>query len=406
MNPGVSENKNHKLALTVYKLNMGGISTFILELGKFLKSKGYEVSVICTDGKGDWFERIGEEGLQGRYFRSSFWEWVPFGRIIFAGRVGRYMRKEVFAYIINNHSFYIHTAAGYFYDRSRIIHVVNNQLEQMVQREADPLSDKIVGVSPLIEEMAKKHLPEGMVTSILNGIPLPGELSGAFEHCSDRPRDILFIGRIDNRQKGVFRIPDMMEYLLERECRTGMTVVGDGPDFHTLKQMVESRSLSEYIRFTGKVDPAEVSGYYASHKILVLPSNFEGYPHTLLEAMAHGCVPVSSLLPKCTDICVENGESGILVEPENTAGFGQAIMELLKDPERLNHMSQQALNRAREQFSNTRSSQKYLELLESFEGTTMERDRVPLINRKYLSWKELVPFQLVLWVKRKVKKAA
>jgi len=384
---------------------MGGISTFILEFGKFLKSKGYEVSVICTDGKGDWYERIGQEGLQGRYFSSRFWEWIPFGRIIFAGRIGRFMKKEAFSFVINNHSFYIHAAAGYFYGSSRIIHVVNNQLEGMVEREADPLADKIVGVSPLIEDLARQHLPDRKVTSILNGIHLPGALPGKFERCSDRPGDILFIGRIEDRQKGVFRIPDMMEYLLERECKAGMTVVGDGPDSQALKQMVESRSLSEYIRFTGKVDAAQVSGYYASHKILVLPSNFEGYPHTLLEAMAHGCVPVSSLLPQCTDICVEQGESGILLEPEDTAGFSRAILELLEDRERLNLMSQRARNRAREQFSNAVSHQKYLELLESFEGTTMEREHVPRINRKYLSWKELVPFQMVLWVKRKVLKA-
>jgi glycosyltransferase involved in cell wall biosynthesis len=402
MNLSVPEDRNRKLALTVYKLNMGGISTFILELGKSLKSKGYEVSVICTDGKGDWYERIGQEGLQGRYFRSRFWEWVPFGRFIFAGRIGRFMRKEAFDYIINNHSYYIHAAAGYFYGRSRIIHVVNNQLEQMVEREADPMSDKIVGVSPFIEELARQHLPERMVTSILNGINLPGELPGAVEHCSDRPRDILFLGRIEDRQKGVFQIPEMLEYLLEREFRTGMTVVGDGPDFLALKQMVETRSLSEYITFTGKVASSQVSEYYASHKILVMPSNFEGFPHTLMEAMSHGCVPVSSLLPQCTDICVEHGKSGILVELGNTAGYGKAIMELLEDRERLNNMSQQALIRAREEFSNARCHQRYLELLESLEDTMREQGRVPLINRKYLTWKEVVPFQLVLWVKRKV----
>jgi len=383
---------------------MGGVSNFILDLGKYLKSNGYEVSVICTDGKGDWYERIGQEGLQGRYFSSRFWEWVPFGRMIFAGRIGRFMKKESFSYVINNHSFYIHAAAGYFYGTSRIVHVVHNQLEQMVERESDPLADRIVGVSPRIEELARQHLPGDRVTCILNGINLPGNLPGMDENCSDRPRDILFIGRIDNRQKGVFRIPEIMRYLLDRGCRAGMTVIGNGPDFQALKQMVLSRSLSDHIRLTGKVDPEQVSGYYSSHKILLLPSYFEGHPLTLMEAMAHGCVPVASLLPQSTDTCVGQGESGILVEPENTQGFGQAILELLEDGERLDLMSQKARTRAGEQFSNAVSHKLYLELLESFEGTTMERERVPLFNRKYLSWKELVPFQLVLWVKRKILK--
>ncbi len=383
---------------------MGGVSNFILELGKYLKSNGYEVSIICTDGKGDWYDRIREEGLKGKYFSSIFYEWIPFGRIIHARRVGRYMRKGSFDYIINNHSFYIHAAAGYFFRTSRIMHVVHNQLEQMVERESDPLSDKIVGVSPRIEELARQHLSARMVTSILNGINLPGETPGGYEHCSERPNDILFVGRIDNRQKAVFLIPDIVKYLLDHNVRTNITLVGDGPDFEELKQMVVDKSLSDYILLAGKVEPEKVSEFYDAHKIFLLPSNFEGHPLTLLEAMAHGCVPVSSLLPLCTDICIEQGRSGYLVEVGNINDFGQRIVELLGDGNLLNSMSKNALAQANDHFSNTTSHQKYLDLLKSFEAEDMQRAKFPLINRKYMTWKEMVPFQLVMFVKRKILK--
>ena len=124
-----------------------------------------------------------------------------------------------------------------------------------------------------------------------------------------------------------------------------------------------------------------------------------------MEAMAHGCVPVSSLLPQCTDTCIEQGRSGYLVEVGKVDDFGQGIGELLSDGKLLNSMSNHALARAREQFSNTVSHQKYLGLLHSFEGRKIQRANFPLINRKYMTWKELVPFQLVLFVKRKILKA-
>ncbi|MEA3462964.1 MAG: glycosyltransferase family 4 protein, partial [Bacteroidota bacterium] len=403
------QTKSHKgtrrLAITAYMLSMGGDSNFILELGKFLKSNGYDVSIICTDGKGDWYEKIGQEGFKGKFFNSAIYEWIPFGRIMLARRVGRYMRKGSFDYIINNHSFYIHAAAGYIFGSSRIMHVVHNQLEQMVELESDPLSDRIVGVSPRIEELAQKHLPSPMVTSILNGIKLPGKPLQQYEQCSDRPGDILYVGRIDNRQKAVFLIPDIMHYLLEREIRTTITLVGNGPDFEELKQMVQDQSLSEFIILTGKVEPEEVGSYYNSSKILLLPSNFEGHPLTLMEAMARGCVPVSSLLPQCTDTCIEEGKSGYLVDVGKVHDFGRRLEELLNDEEHLNQMSKNALLRAREHFSNTVSHQKYLDLLRSFEGKKMQRDKFSLINRKYLTWKEMVPFQLILFVKRKILKS-
>lgn len=386
-------------------LNMGGVSNFILELGKFLKTRGYDVTIICTDRKGDWYHRIEQEGLKHRYFTSTFCEWMPFGRILHARRIGRYMRKHAFDYIINNHSFYIHAAAGYFFRRSRIFHVVHNQLEQMVEREADPMSDKIVGVSPRIEELARKHLPTQMVTSILNGISLPGEIPQEYLECSNRPKDILFVGRIDNRQKAVFLVPDIMQYLLQRGIKTSITMVGDGPDFEELKKLVEDRSLSEFIHLTGKIEPGKVSEYYASHKILLLPSNFEGHPLTLMEAMAHGCVPVASLLPKCTDTCIDQGKSGYLVEVGKVNDFGHGIWELLSYGKLLNNLSKNALERARKHFSSDLAHEQYLELLQSFEGSEMQRGSLPLLNRKYLSWKEMVPFQLVLFIKRKILKA-
>jgi len=384
---------------------MGGVSNFILELGKSLQASGYDVSIICTDKKGSWYERIRQEGLKGRYFSSNIYEWIPFGRIILARKIGRYMRKQAFDFIINNHSFYIHAAAGYFFGGSRIIHVVHNQLEQMVERESDPISDKIVGVSPRIEELALQHLGPQMVTSILNGIRLPGETPQEYKKCTDRPKDILFVGRIDNRQKAVFLIPDIIKYLLDRDIRTSVTMVGDGPDFEELKQMVEDRSLSEFIHLSGQVAPEKVSAYYFSHKILLLPSNFEGHPLTLMEAMAHGCVPVASLLPRCTDTSVDQGKSGYLVEVGKVNDFGHSIWELLSYEELLNKMSKNAQDRAMKHFSSAIAHQKYLELLQSFEGKEMQRTNFPLINRKYMSWKEMVPFQLVLYIKRKILKA-
>ncbi|MEA3460629.1 MAG: hypothetical protein U9R49_02040, partial [Bacteroidota bacterium] len=74
MNQTKSHKGTRRLAITAYMLSMGGVSNFILELGKFLKSNGYDVSIICTDGKGDWYEKIGQEGFKGKFFNSAIYE--------------------------------------------------------------------------------------------------------------------------------------------------------------------------------------------------------------------------------------------------------------------------------------------------------------------------------------------
>lgn len=384
---------------------MGGIGNYIIELGKFLKSNGFEVTVICTDRRGNWFGRIHQEGLQGKYFDSVFCEWMPFGRIIFARRIGRYMRKQAFDLIINNHSFYIHAAAGYMFDRTRIMHVIHNQLENMVEREADPLSDYIIGVSPRIGELALRYLPAGKVATILNGIPLPGKPDQTYNSCSERPKDILFVGRIDNRQKAVFLLPAIMGYLFDRGIMAGITIVGEGDDLERLKQMTANIPHSGQFTFTGRVDPDKVGHYYYEHKIFLLPSNFEGHPLTLMEAMAHGCAPVASLLPKCTDTCIEQGSSGYLVGVGKADEFGERIAQLFSSKEQLDQMSRKALKEAEDHFSNSISHGKYLELIDTFKGRKIERSGFRLINKKYMTWKEIVPFRLVKFVKKRLLKA-
>jgi hypothetical protein len=63
------------------------------------------------------------------------------------------------------------------------------------------------------------------------------------------------------------------------------------------------------------------------------------------------------------------------------------------------------MDRAGKYFSNTHTHQKYLDLLKSFEGKKIQRARSPRINRKYLSWRELIPFQMVMFIKRRILKA-
>jgi glycosyltransferase involved in cell wall biosynthesis len=385
-----------RIAVTTYTLSTGGVSRFIFELAKYFRNSGHRITVICTDRKGSWFHRIGEEGLQGRSFNAVFYEWIPFGRILHSARIGRYMRKEAYDVVINNGSFYIHASAGYFLSRTRIIHVVHNQREQMVELESDPMSDKVVGVSPGIELKARNYLPADRITTIPNGVRIPDITDEGPGTCSRRPSDLLYVGRIDQWQKGILILPRIIKYILDRGIEIKITIVGDGPDMQRLVHSAEEMGVAGHMEFTGNVAPGMVNSFYRGHKIFLLPSRFEGHPLTLMEAMAHGCVPVVSLLPFSTDICIDGGVSGFLVRPDDLPGFGERIIQLLEEPDLLNTMSRRAAEKVREQFSIDTTHEKYFELIKDL-GTRNISDRpARRINRKYLTWKEIVPFRLIM----------
>jgi glycosyltransferase involved in cell wall biosynthesis len=80
------------------------------------------------------------------------------------------------------------------------------------------------------------------------------------------------------------------------------------------------------------VEPTHrVEEYYRAADVFVLPSSREGLPVALLEAMASGLPCIASRLPGATDVIIDDGCTGILVPPGDTAAIADAIQQLLRD---------------------------------------------------------------------------
>lgn len=105
-----------------------------------------------------------------------------------------------------------------------------------------------------------------------------------------------------------------------------LAIVGDGPERERLDALVEQRGLSGRVTFAGAVD--DVSAWLDRFTCLVLPSEWEGLPNVLLEALAAG-LPV--VAPPVGDVpsIVQDGRTGLLVSED--AGLPAAIARALRD---------------------------------------------------------------------------
>ena len=109
-----------------------------------------------------------------------------------------------------------------------------------------------------------------------------------------------------------------------------LVIVGEQQGFITTDPEVFSTAaeLGERVVFTGRMGLAELEQYYANAAALVLPSLYEGFGLTALEAMASGCPVAVSRVASMPEVC---GDAAVYFDPENVEDMARGLRRVLMD---------------------------------------------------------------------------
>lgn len=179
-----------------------------------------------------------------------------------------------------------------------------------------------------------------------------------------RPGRIVFAGRLVEK-KGVSTLIEAMR-LLEPSLAASLVVVGDGP----LREELQAAAGDIEADFVGQVSHDVLLEHFAAASVAVFPSvraesgDQDGLPVAMLDAMATGTAVVASSLPGLRD-AVEDGQSGLLVDPGSPEDLARAITELLQQPERARRMADAALSVVNERYSMGAVGRAYAEIIDS-----------------------------------------
>ena len=177
------------------------------------------------------------------------------------------------------------------------------------------------GLAGFIEDVVK--LRHGSVRVIYNGIQ---DLGPPPPRKSHDPPVVGTIGRLAT-QKGV----DVFLQALTRIPHAAGVVVGDGQERTALQELAADLGIAERVTWTGWRDDARdlLHGF----DVFALPSRWEGLGRVLVEAALAECPVVAARVPGTSET-MEEGETGLLVPPDDPASLAQAITSLLEDRER------------------------------------------------------------------------
>jgi len=210
-------------------------------------------------------------------------------------------------------------------------------ISKMVLRSA------LVAIS-LTDDMKNKmcDLHEREIIMIPNGIDIDMFTGlSKFEsrnmlHLSQNEKILLFVGRLQPI-KGVKYLIDAMGHVNKRDSKIKLLVVGFGAEFNDLNTKVENLSLSNNIILVGEVPYEKISIYMAAADVFVLPSLSEGFPGTLLEAMASSLPVITTNVAGLPEI-IKDGINGFIVEPANSMEIATKVLKLFENPKLINYM--------------------------------------------------------------------
>jgi N-acetyl-alpha-D-glucosaminyl L-malate synthase BshA len=148
---------------------------------------------------------------------------------------------------------------------------------------------------------------------------------------------------------------------VHREVPSVLLVVGEGPERARAEATAQAEGVSEQVRFLGDQDGVEV--LLASSDLYVLPSTFESFGVSALEAMACG-VPVVGARGGGLPELVVDDVTGKLFSAADVEAMADACLDILTEPDRAQAMGQAGRQRVLEHYTEAAVLPRYLEVYE------------------------------------------
>ncbi len=238
---------------------------------------------------------------------------------------------------------------GIYTDYQRVI----NEIEGWLTYEAS----RIVCCSwSMVNEVASLfNVPRDKIWMIPNGIdteiyrPTPQDDLFRRRYAKQDERIVLYVGRLVP-EKGVNVLIGAVPKILSVHPDSKFVIVGEGYAREQLSSLAKYLGVDHKIYFTGYVSDGDIRKLLSLAYLQVIPSIYEPFGIVCLEAAASGVPVVVSDTGGLSEI-VEDGVTGLKVQPDNSDALAAAVNRILSDAVLRDSMSKRARKMAEERFS-------------------------------------------------------
>ena len=351
---------------------LGGQEVRTLTEARWSRERGWRVLVAGQPG-GRFVERAREAGLDARPVRMrGAWD---LGAV---RELARLIRRERVS-IVHTHSSVDGWVGGLAARAARIPVVRTRHVSIRIRRRWNPvyrwLADRVITSGEAIRRLViEAGVRPERVIAIPAGVDL-AEFSGAD---GDAAREGLGLSRpvigsvaMFRGSKGHAHLLDAFAAVHARHASARLLLVGDGIRRAWVEGLAKERGLDRAVLFTGfRTDVPEL--LRAMDCFVLASTRTEGVPQSLLQAFAAGVPAVATAIGGIPEVVID-GETGILVPPEDPQALARAIEAVLDDPSAAATRARAARKLVEERFSHAGAISRLLALYDEVIGGTGPR---------------------------------
>ena len=334
------------ITVGIFPPDIGGPASFVPNISKYLINKGHNIKIICLSDKEhldykDEFSviRINRNlPIISRWVKTivKIYNVSKKSDLIFVNGLGTeatianlFSRKKVIRKIVGDpvweRVYNKKLINESFDDFQENKHGIFISLQKIIRNWSINKSNLIITPSQHLKTFINKIGVDNKILVINNGVTIQETNNKVFQNSIIQ---LLVVSRLVT-QKNIDSIIKAVK-VMENEGII-LNIVGDGSEINNLKNLVENYELKEKVNFIGKIENAKLNEYLSNADIFVQASNYEGLPHSILEAINYEIPILSTEVGGCS-VLLNKGERGYIIPlPISETGISEGIRTIINN---------------------------------------------------------------------------
>ena len=229
-------------------------------------------------------------------------------------------------------------------------------LQKKVRSFSIKKSDIVVTPSQHLKNFILNLGFKNKIEIINNGVFIPEENTNIF---TNDQINITIVSRLvshKNIEKIIRAISDLNNPLIY------LNIIGDGPELNQLQKISLESNNKDNIIFHGKLNRDDINHIFLKSDIYIQASNYEGLPHSLLEAMSYGIPVLCTPVGECKEILGNEDRGYILDLPVSKNNIKSKISEIIGEKDIANKKGERGKDFINEKYNLTNSFNLYKNL--------------------------------------------